>query len=114
MIHVECPQCGYHLGSLDVKPSEAEYVKPEQEGADFIAPPRGTLDHTTPALPTVDKSTDEIEASVAKQRLSEPLTLKDRNNIRRLYDDGYSLARIRQMLGLRITLRRIQGIVGKP
>jgi hypothetical protein len=38
---------------------------------------------------------DEVEASVAKQRLSEPLTPKDRNNIRRLYDDRYSLARIR-------------------
>jgi hypothetical protein len=61
-------------------------------------------------LDSFDEPDKSSEASVAKRRLSEPLTKKDRNNIRRLYSDGYTLPRIRQMLGLRATLTRLRKV----
>lgn len=55
-----------------------------------------------------------VEASVAKPMLGKTITRSDINKIRQLYEKGYALARIRQELGLNVTLGRLQTVVNKP
>lgn len=50
----------------------------------------------------------------AKQPLGTPLTKDKVKEVRRLYEKGLSLPRIRQQLELNISLTRMQTIVNKP
>ena len=49
-----------------------------------------------------------------KPMLGKTITRQDIKKVRQLYERGYALARIRQELGLRISLQRMQTIVNKP
>lgn len=61
-----------------------------------------------------DKAKGPVEPSVAKSALEAQLTRDKVKEVRRLYEKGYSLARIRQKLNLDVTLTRLQTAVNKP
>lgn len=50
----------------------------------------------------------------AKRRLAKGLTIDEVSSVRELYEQGFSLARIRQALDLDVTLNRLQTVVNKP
>src|SRR5688572_8154588 len=102
------PNCGRHLGSLDVKPSVMESVKETRtEGANGGP----TLEPNYPARYSFSAPDKSNERGDAKQRFSNGLTRADVTEVRRLYEQGVSLARIRQRLGLRVSLNRLQTVV---
>jgi hypothetical protein len=85
MIDVDCPNCGYHLGSLDVKPLEAGSVKENTY-------PQGLEGKGSPGPVSVMqlserilKTEGSVEASVAKQPWREAVTKADVKDIKRLY-----------------------------
>jgi hypothetical protein len=111
MTDFECPNCGHHLGSLDVKPSEWESDKDTRTDGVNGGAPLGPNDPARYSFSAPDKGN---EGGGAKQRLSSGLTRADVAEIRRLYEQGISLARIRQQLGLAVSLNRLQTVVNKP
>jgi hypothetical protein len=71
--------------------------------------------YPAPPIPKLDvNAVGQIEASVAKATLRTDITTVDVVQIRELYQKGLSLARIRERLGLSVSLNRLQTVVNKP
>jgi hypothetical protein len=111
MIDVDCPNCGCHCGSLAVKPSQIESVKeatyPQDLDGKGLPGPVSVMQLSEDAF----KTKGSVEARVAKWPWREKVTKADVKEIKRLYREGYSLARIRHTHRLSITLTRIMGMV---
>jgi hypothetical protein len=68
MIDVDCPNCGYHLGSLAVKPTQIESVKeatyPQDLDSKGLPGPVSVMQLSEDAF----KTKGSVEASVAESR----------------------------------------------
>lgn len=107
-----CPRCGYHLA--DAEPSIDEAVKRLPEPANMADSLTESFDPARWALSEPVKGDERIELRDAKQPLSAALTRNKVKEVRKLYEKGHALARIRDELNLNVTITRLQTIVNKP
>jgi hypothetical protein len=96
-MRLSCPNCHYHIIELD-------QVKETQKPNDnFTQPP--PIFH--PPLYTSKKDVKKNEAVDAQGVSDDALTTADKVRAQELHDQGYSYARIRQMLGKKVPITAI-------
>ena len=101
---LSCPNCGYCIIDLaDVKLGKSE----------------------TPALPRAERPKHQVsrldeacvntvEANSAQYAGGDVLTTADKVQVQELVKQGYSFARVRQMIGKRVTLTQIMSAAKRP
>ena len=109
-MRITCPNCGHSIA--DVTTLDEDLVKTEQT----VPPLRVELtDEKRKALAlslAPVKPSSEKLPSVAQDRGGD-LTKEAKREVLNMYHNGYSLARIRQLLGVDVSITRLQTIVKK-